>query len=284
MRNALTFDVEDYFHVENAAGCVSRQDWDRYPSRVDANTRRILDILEARGVAATFFVLGWVAERNPGLVREIARRGHEVGCHSYAHRPVSALSPDEFRRDLRLAKSIIEDALGARVYGYRAPTFSVVRRSLWALDILAEEGFEYDSSIFPIHHDRYGMPDVARFPYTVRLAGGREIVEFPMSTVLVGGQRLPFCGGGYFRLLPYPVIRGGIRRLNRRERQPAIVYLHPWEFDPDQPRMPLPRLNRFRHYVNIRTTASKLERLLNDAAFGAARDVLRQRQAAGAIA
>ena len=283
MRNALTFDVEEYFHVENAAGCVSREDWPSYPSRIETNTRGILDMLEARGVVATFFVLGWIAERSPGLVREIAGRGHEVGCHSHAHRPISGLSPDEFRADLRRARFAIEDAMGAPVYGYRAPTFSVVRRSLWALDILAEEGFEYDSSIFPIHHDRYGMPDVARFPHTVRVAGG-EIVEFPMSTLLIAGQRLPFCGGGYFRLLPYHLIRGGIRWLNRHEHEPAIVYLHPWEFDPDQPRLPLTGLNRFRHYVNIRTTAGKLERLLGDVAFGAARDVLRQRRAAGALA
>jgi polysaccharide deacetylase family protein (PEP-CTERM system associated) len=284
IRNALTFDVEDYFHVEAAVGPVSQRDWSRYPPRVEANTGRILDLLEARGVAATFFVLGWVAEHHPKLVREIAARGHEVACHSYAHRPVSSLSRTEFREDLRRAKAVIEDLTGEALHGYRAPTFSVVRSSLWALDILAEEGFEYDSSIFPIHHDRYGIPEATRFPHHVQLAAGAGILEFPMTTLLVAGQRLPFCGGGYFRLAPYGLVRAAIRHVNGRERQPAIVYLHPWEFDPGQPRLPLRGLNRFRQYVNLSGTARKLERLLDDFAFSTARDVLQQCRAAGALA
>ncbi len=283
IRNALTFDVEDYFHVEAAARCVTRRDWPRFPSRVEPNTERILDLLDEHGVAATFFVLGWVAEHHAKLVRQIADRGHEVACHSYAHRLVYAMGQAEFREDVRRAKGAIEEALGAPIYGYRAPTFSVVQSSLWALDILAEHGFEYDSSIFPIHHDRYGMPDAPRFPYHVRLAGGGEILEFPMTTLPIARQRLPFCGGGYFRLVPYALIRAGLRRINEHEQQPGIVYLHPWEFDPEQPRLPLSGLNRFRHYVNIRGTAGKLARLLGDFTFGAARDVLRERAAAGAI-
>ena len=283
MRNALTFDVEDYFHVEAAARCVARCDWPHFASRVEHNTRGILDLLDARGVVATFFVLGWVAERHAALVREIAERGHEVACHSYAHRLIYAMGQAEFREDVHRAKGAIEDALGAPIYGYRAPTFSVVRKSLWALEILADHGFEYDSSVFPIHHDRYGMPDAPRFPYHVRLPRGGEILEFPMTTLPLAGQRLPFCGGGYFRLTPYPLIRAGVRRINEQEQQPAIVYLHPWESDPDQPRLPLTGLNRFRHYVNIRGTAAKLERLLGDFSFGAAREVLREREAAGAI-
>lgn len=283
MRNALTFDVEDYFHVEAAARCVARRDWPTFPSRVLRNTRRVLDLLDAHGVTATFFVLGWVAERHPSLVRQIAEHGHEVACHSYAHRMVSSMGQAEFREDTRRAKAAIEDALGAPIYGYRAPTFSVMRSSLWALDVLAEHGFEYDSSVFPIRHDRYGIPDAPRFPYHVALAGGGEMVEFPMTTLAIAGHRLPFCGGGYFRLVPYALIRAGLRALNNRAHQPAIVYLHPWELDPEQPRLPLTGLNRFRHYVNIRTTADKLSRLLRDFAFGAARDVLREREAAGAV-
>jgi polysaccharide deacetylase family protein (PEP-CTERM system associated) len=181
---------------------------------------------------------------------------------------------EAFRADVRRAKAAIEDATGKPVTGYRAPTFSIVRESLWALEVLAEEGFRYDSSVFPIHHDRYGIPDAPRFPHRVALAGGGEIVEFPMTTVAAGGHRLPFCGGGYFRLVPYPVIRAGLRRVNRRERMPAIVYLHPWELDPEQPRVRAGRLARFRHYVNLRHTAGKLDRLLSDFAFAPVREVL----------
>jgi polysaccharide deacetylase family protein (PEP-CTERM system associated) len=281
MRNALTFDVEDYVHVESAASIVRPSDWPAYAPRVDVNTRRILDLLERATVKATFFVLGWVADRHPSLVREIAERGHEVACHSYAHRLVYTMTLDEFRADVRRARAAIEDAAGVRVVGYRAPTFSIVDRSLWALDVLADEGFQYDSSIFPIHHDRYGMPRAPRFPHAMRLAGGRILAEFPMTTVNVAGTRLPFCGGGYFRLLPYPVIRRGLRRVNGRDGQPAIVYLHPWEFDPGQPRLAMRRLSRMRHYVNLRTTETKLERLLADFSFGPARDVLDERLALG---
>jgi polysaccharide deacetylase family protein (PEP-CTERM system associated) len=282
MRNALTFDVEDYFHVEAAAGSVSPGQWTGFAPRVADNTRRILDLLDTHSVSATFFVLGWVADRHGALVREIHARGHEVGCHSYAHRLVYSMGREEFRDDVRRAKAAIEDAAGTAIYGYRAPTFSVVEKSLWALDVLAEEGFEYDSSVFPIHHDRYGMPAAPRFPHRVRGRGG-AIVEFPMTTVRLAGQRLPFCGGGYFRLLPYPVIRAGLRWINRHEGQPGIVYLHPWELDPDHPDLPIRGLTRRRHYVNIKGTARKLDRLLRDFAFGAARDVLRTRETEGAI-
>lgn len=281
MRNALTFDVEDYFHVESAASIVRPTQWPAYVPRVDANTRRILEILERATVKATFFVLGWVAERHPSLVREIAQHGHEVACHSYAHRLVYTMTPGEFREDVRRARAAIEDAASVRVVGYRAPTFSIVARSLWALDVLADEGFQYDSSVFPIHHDRYGMPRAPRFPHVMRLDGGRILAEFPMTTFDVGGRRLPFCGGGYFRLLPYRLIRGGLRRVNRRDRQPAIVYLHPWEFDPGQPRLAMRGLSRMRHYVNLRTTETKLRRLLDDFSFGPAREVLEERLALG---
>lgn len=276
MLNALTFDVEDYFHVESFAQVVSPDRWAGFETRVADNTRKILDLLDRHGVSATFFVLGWVAEREPDLIRAVAERGHEVGCHSYAHQMITRLDRDAFRADLRRARAAIEDLIGAPVRGYRAPTFSVVRGTLWALEILAEEGFEYDSSIFPIHHDRYGIPDAARFPHRVALSGGGSIVEFPMTTVRIGPFRWPFSGGGYFRLLPYALIQAGLRRVNELDAMPAMVYLHPWEFDPAQPRLPVRGLARFRHYVNLDRTAAKLERLLGAFAFAPAAEVLRQ--------
>jgi len=205
----------------------------------------------------------------------VHERGHELGCHGYAHRTIYSMERAEFREDLRQARRAIEDAAGVAVAGYRAPTCSVVQSTLWALDILAEEGFRYDSSIFPIHHDRYGIPTAPRFPHRIPLAAGGEIVEFPMSTVRVGAQNVPFAGGGYFRLAPYPLIRAGVRRVNRREGRPVMVYLHPWEIDPDQPRMPVRGLTRFRHYVGLARTAHKLDRLLSDFTFGPAATVLR---------
>ena len=274
MLNALTFDLEEYFQVEAFKADVGFADWDGFPSRVTAQTHRLLDLLDSRNVTGTFFVVGWVAERQPALLRHIHERGHEVACHGQAHQMISAMTPDEVRADVRQAKQTIEDAIGAPIFGYRAPTFSVVRQTLWALDILAEEGFTYDSSIFPIHHNRYGIPDAYRFPHEIPLTGGGSIVEFPMTTVAFAGQRFPFAGGGYFRLLPYAAIRAGLRYLNLHEMQPAIFYIHPWEIDPDQPRLSVSGLNRFRHYVNLRHTAGKLARLLDDFSFGPVRDVL----------
>lgn len=273
--NALTFDVEEYFHAESCAGVVSPEDWGALPSRVVESTRRVLGLLARRGVSATFFVLGWVAERHPRLVHEIRVAGHEVACHGHAHRLIYRMDREAFRQDVRRAKQALEDASGTAVSGYRAPTFSVVRETLWALEVLAEEGFRYDSSIFPIHHDRYGIPEAPRFPHRVSLRGGGDIVEFPISTLSVGGQHVPFSGGGYFRLLPYAAIRAALRRVNARDGGPAIVYLHPWELDPDQPRLPLRGGSRFRHYVNLGRTARKLERLLGDFTFAPATRVLR---------
>jgi len=276
MRNALTFDVEEYFQVEAFRGLVHDSDWSRFESRVVPSTERVLDILDARGVSATFFVVGWVAARHPSLIRAIQRRGHELGCHSDVHRPIYSMDPEGFRKDLIRAKQVIEDVAGVPLLGYRAPTFSIVKSTLWALDILAEEGFAYDASVFPIHHDRYGMPGSDRFPHRLRLPKGGAIVEFPMTTFGMAGTNLPFSGGGYFRLLPYPIIRGCVRRVNEHDRAPAIVYLHPWELDPDQPRLPVRGLTRFRHYVHLRSTAQKLVRLLGDFAFAPAREILRE--------
>ena len=276
MRNALTFDLEEYFHAEAFAGVVAPDDWPRLGSRVTESTLRLLDALDRWHVSATFFVLGWLADRHPALVREIHARGHEIACHSYGHRLIYRMDRAAFQADARRAKRSLEDAIGTRVHGYRAPTFSVVRDTLWALEVLAEEGFVYDSSIFPIHHDRYGIPDALRFPHRVALPGGGQIAEFPISTVSVAGQRVPFSGGGYFRLAPYRLVRRALRHVNRREGMPAVVYLHPWEIDPEQPRLALRGLARLRHYVNLSRTARKLERLLADFAFAPAGQVLRE--------
>ena len=276
MLNALTFDIEEYFHAESLAGVVRREDWTLLPSRVAESTRRLLDLLERRHVKATFFILGWVAEREPRLVREIQARKHEVACHGFGHRLIYGMSREAFRADVCRAKEAIEEATGAAVAGFRAPTFSIVRETLWALDVLVEAGFRYDSSIFPIRHDRYGIPDAPRFPYRVTAPGGGDLVEFPITTFAVGGHHLPFSGGGYFRLAPYPMIRAALRGVNRREGMPGIVYLHPWELDPEQPRLPVRGFSRFRHYVNLAQTAPKLERLLRDFRFAPAGHVLRE--------
>ena len=278
--NALTFDVEEYFHAEVFTRVVRPEDWEALPSRAAESTRRILDVLDLRGITATFFVLGWVAERDPGLVKDIQARGHEIACHSYAHRLIYGMTQDDFRADVRRAKAVIEDATGSAVVGYRAPTFSVTRQTLWALGVLAEEGFRYDSSVFPIHHDRYGIPDAPRFPHRVRLVDGRSLIEFPITTLAIAGQRFPFSGGGYFRLLPYPVIRAALRRVNTQERMPGIVYLHPWELDPEQPRLPIRGLSRVRHYANLERTAGKLDQLLSDFKFAPVAHLLEDTQLA----
>ena len=274
MKNALTFDVEEYFHAEAFARVLRPEEWPTLESRVTRSTERLLDILDRDRVRATFFVLGWVAERHPALVREIASLGHEVACHGYGHRMIHHLTRPEFERDVTKAKRAIEDAVGKPVLGYRAPTFSIMRETLWSLDVLAEVGFRYDSSIFPVVHDRYGIPDAPRFPHRLKGPGGGEIAEFPLSTVQILGRRLPVAGGGYFRLFPYGVTRRAIARINTREGQPAMVYLHPWEIDPEQPRLPVGPLTRFRHLVNVGKTEARLIRLLDDFAFAPAAEVL----------
>jgi polysaccharide deacetylase family protein (PEP-CTERM system associated) len=274
MINALTFDVEEYFHAEAFAGVVRPEEWPGLESRVVGATERILDLLAGSGTRATFFVLGWVAERHPDLVRAIRSQGHEVGCHGYGHQMITRLTRGQFSADVERAKAILEEAAGTEVIGYRAPTFSVVRETLWSLEVLAQAGFRYDSSIFPIVHDRYGIPDAPRFPHR-REAGDRDaIAEFPLSTINRLGWRWPVAGGGYFRLLPYAVTAWALEQLNRRERQPAVVYLHPWEVDPGQPRLPVGRLTQFRHSVNTRTTEAKLARLVRDFQFAPVREVL----------
>jgi len=264
MLNALTIDVEDYFHVQAFADVISSAHWDEYPVRVERNTFRLLEILGRRNVKATFFILGWVADRCPALVRAIVDSGHEIGSHGYGHRMLTRGSQANFREDLIRAKSTIEDQTGSRVTCFRAPSYSITLKTLWALEILAEFGFEYDSSIFPIRHDYYGIPDAPRFPHYWSLKSGARLLEFPPSTVRILGINVPIAGGGYLRLLPYKVTAWAIRHLNQKEDQPAMVYLHPWEIDPDQPRLAASWRSRFRQYQNLQTTEKKLTRLLDD--------------------
>jgi polysaccharide deacetylase family protein (PEP-CTERM system associated) len=267
VRNAMTVDVEDYFHVSNFEATVSRDSWASRESRVEANTDRLLAVFDAAAVKATFFVLAWVAERAPALIARIAAQGHELASHGYAHRLVYDQTREAFRDDVRRAKSVIEDAGGQPVRGYRAPSFTVTRRSLWALDVLADEGYTYDSSIFPVHHDRYGIPDADRHAFVLTRAG-RPLVEVPASTVRLAGVNLPISGGAYFRLLPYRWTEWGISRVNTAEGRPTVFYLHPWEIDPDQPRLPAPWLARLRHYRNLHRTEERLVRLMRRHRFG----------------
>jgi polysaccharide deacetylase family protein (PEP-CTERM system associated) len=270
--NAITVDVEDYFHVRAFSDVISRSQWDYYPLRVERNTLHLLELFASRQIRATFFVLGWVAQRCPKLVREIASGGHRIGCHSFNHRAIYEGTEREFREDLRRAKGIIEETGGRAVNSFRAPSYSITATSLWALEILAEEGFEYDSSIFPIIHDNYGIRDAPRFPYVRKLQSGAQIQEFPPSTVRMMGTNVPVAGGGYFRLYPYKITAWAIHHLNEAEGQPAMVYLHPWELDPDQPRIRASWSSCFRHYQNLHTTEQKFLRLLDNFSWGPMED------------
>jgi len=266
LTNYLTIDVEDYFQVAAFEDIINPDAWSSLECRVERNTAAILDILEKHRVRATFFVVGWIAERYPALVREISRHGHEIGCHSYLHRKIYDLTPEEFREDTRRAKNILEDITGKTVLGYRAPSYSITKKSLWALDILEELGFKYDSSIFPIYHDNYGIPDAPRFEYKLP---NHDIMEYPISTTLMLGRKIPVAGGGYFRLFPYWFTKYALAKINMREQKPFVFYLHPWEIDPDQPRFNhAGQLSKFRHYNNLHKTRQRLERLLNDFDFG----------------
>jgi polysaccharide deacetylase family protein (PEP-CTERM system associated) len=265
IRNAMTIDVEDYYQVQAFAGCVSRQDWDGMASRVERNTDRLLAQFDRAGVTATFFTLGCVAKRHPDLVRRIVAAGHELASHGWEHILVHDQSPEAFAADIRQTKRFLEDLGGVAVTGYRAATFSIGKRTPWAFDVLADEGYLYSSSIYPVHHDLYGMPDAPRTPF--RPTAGK-LWELPMTTTRVMERNLPCSGGGYFRLLPYRLFRLGLSRVNQAEGSPGIFYLHPWEIDPDQPRIhEAGRLSKFRHYVNLGRTESRLDRLLRDFAW-----------------
>ncbi len=276
VRNAFTVDVEDYFQVEAFSSVVSRNEWDSYSSRVGANTRQLLELLDHHGVKATFFVLGWVAERQPQLVHDIHSAGHEIASHGYSHRLVYMQSPAEFREETYRAKCILEGIVQKPVIGYRAATYSITGRSMWALDVLAELGFEYDSSIFPIRHDRYGIPGFPRYPHKLMTQGGREITEFPLSTSEFLGRRLPVAGGGYFRLYPYALTRSALYGINRSDRRPFIFYIHPWEIDTSQPRIAGSVFSRFRHYNNLHRCRARLNKLLSDFRFTTVHNVLQE--------
>jgi len=263
--NAMSVDVEDWFQVQAFAGVIDRSAWEQLPRRVEANTERILALFGEAGVSATFFTLGWVAERHKALIRRIVAAGHELASHGYGHELVHAIGPEAFRADLRHAKAVLEDTGGVPVIGYRAPTFSIGRRSApWAHAVLAEEGHRYSSSVFPVKHDLYGEPDAPRAPHRPDPSG---VIELPMTTVRVGSRNLPCAGGGWFRLVPYALFRAGLRRVNA-EGTSGLFYFHPWEVDPDQPRVAAGRLARFRHYVGLAAMEGRVARLLRDFAWG----------------
>ncbi len=264
--NAMTVDVEDYFQVSAFEGHIRREDWDSLPCRVEANTDRILSRFAERGTRATFFVLGWVAQRYPALIGRIVAAGHEIGSHGMEHVRITQQTPETFRADAEATRKLLQDVSGTEVLGYRAASFSIGRDNLWALDILREIGHRYSSSIYPVRHDLYGMPEASRFPFRHR---GDGLLEIPVTTVPLAGQNLPCGGGGYFRLLPYWYFRWAYGRVNGGERKPAVFYFHPWEVDPDQPRQHgLGMKTRFRHYTNLSRMEGRLDRLLREFRWG----------------
>ena len=275
--NAFSIDVEDYFQVAALAPAIPRESWPTREYRVERNTDVILNLLAERQVRGTFFVLGWCAEKSPALVKKIAAAGHEVACHGYSHQLIYTQTPEVFRDEARRSKHFLEDTIGAAVTGYRAASFSITAQSLWALDTLIDLGFDYDSSVFPIRHDRYGIPGASRDVGPIEAPSGRTIVEFPMSAASFAGVRVPVSGGGYFRLLPYAMTRAGLKQINERTGQPFTFYLHPWEVDPGQPRVKVKAFSRFRHYNNLHKCEGRLRRLLGEFSFSTMRDVLESR-------
>ena len=271
--NALTIDVEDYFQVAALAEAVDRKDWHDMEYRVEANTDRLLSVLGDHNTKATFFTLGWVAEKSPALVRRIHDAAHEVASHGYSHQLIYKQTPEVFREETRRSKAILEDIIGEPVTGYRAASYSITAQSRWALDILCEEGFTWDSSIFPVHHDRYGMPGTPRWPHRLKTDNGSEIAEFPLSTLKLPGYTLPIAGGGYFRLFPYWFSQWGLGSINRMGK-PFVFYLHPWEIDPGQPRLDVKWFSRFRHYNNLEVCEQRLVNLLKRFRFTTMSDVL----------
>lgn len=264
--NAMTVDVEDYFQVSAFEECIPRAEWSHWPQRVVGNTQRILEMFDNRKVKATFFVLGWVAERFPALIRQIAESGHEVASHGFGHERLTQLTPEQFRTGVRRTKELLEDITGCAVSGYRAPSYSVGSGTLWAHEELRAAGYLYSSSIVPIHHDLYGMPAAPRFAFYPNQAG---LLEIPVTTLALFGRNWPCGGGGYFRLLPFPVFKWGWQRVNRHEKRPGVFYFHPWEIDPEQPRVPgVTFKNRVRHYLNLNRMVDKVGLLLRDFCFG----------------
>lgn len=274
IENALTIDVEDYFQVAALAEAVRREDWHSMEYRVEANTQRILSLLDRHKARATFFTLGWVAEKSPELVRLIRKEGHEIASHGYSHQLIYNQTPEVFREETRRSKAVLENITGEPITGYRAASYSITNESRWALDILAEEGFAWDSSIFPVHHDRYGMPGTPRWPHTLTTDKGYKLAEFPLSTLKLPGYTLPIAGGGYFRLFPYWFSRWALGSINR-QGQPFVFYLHPWEIDPGQPRLDVKWFSRFRHYNNLDVCEHRLDQLLGHFPFTTVSNVLR---------
>lgn len=277
MNNVLSVDVEDYFHVAALSETIKVDDWSTISPRVLGNTRRLLDVFDRHNVKATHFILGWVAERFPELVREIDARGHEVASHGYSHQLIYDQTPEIFREETTKSKRILEDILGKNVIGYRAASYSITNKSLWALDILSELGFKYDSSIFPIHHDRYGIPDAELLPHRLKTPNGNFIVEFPLTTSKIFGIKIPAAGGGYFRLYPYAFSKYLLKKVQKK-KLPIVFYLHPWEIDYEQPRVKVSALSTFRHYNNLHKSEQRLERLLNDFSFSTMAEVLTQQK------
>jgi len=280
--HVMSVDVEDYFMVEAFAGSVSRETWESWPSRVVTNTRRVLDLFDKYNVKGTFFFVGWVAKKYPELVRDVHARGHELACHSFWHRTVYSLTPGDFRDDTRAAVRAIEDAASVKICGYRAPSWSITKACLWALDILAEEGFTYDSSIYPIHHDLYGVPGAKRFPHIHTCTSGQSLQEFPPATVRFCGQNFPAAGGGYLRIFPLAYTRWVFRTFEETYSQSVVVYLHPWELDPEQPRIQEKWKSRVRHYTNLRMMEPRLDYLCKSYSFEPFREHLTRRSAADA--
>jgi polysaccharide deacetylase family protein (PEP-CTERM system associated) len=265
--NAMTVDVEDYFQVSAFADHIPRQDWERLPCRVEPNVERILELFMNKGVKATFFTLGWVAERYPGIVHRIVEAGHELASHGWSHVRATEQDRSELRADVIRTKAFLEDLSGAPVAGYRAASYSIGERNLWALDVLEEAGYRYSSSIYPIRHDLYGMPQAPRFAFHPNPA--TEFLEIPVTTVELGAKKLPCGGGGWFRLFPYSLSRWALRRVNGRDGQSCIFYFHPWEIDPDQPRqIGISARTRFRHYLNLHRMEDRLNALLDDFRWG----------------
>jgi polysaccharide deacetylase family protein (PEP-CTERM system associated) len=273
MNNILTVDVEEYFHPTEVQRHVSQADGASLPSRLDQQIDRILDLFEDHGVTATFFILGWVAEQQPAVIRKITSRGHDIGCHSYAHQLVYGMTPAKFREDTRRAVAVIEDCCGVKPISYRAPSYSITASCPWALEVLVETGFVYDSSIYPINHDRYGIPGFSRHATMLQTPSG-PIYEIPIGTVKLGGDSIaPIGGGGYLRMLPYRYTAAGIRRVNKLESQPVCVYFHPWEIDPAQPSLASGMVSRLRTYTGLRGMYSKIDRLLDEFSFASVPEV-----------
>lgn len=273
--NAFSVDVEDYFQVAALAPAIPVESWPTRELRVEANTEVILKLCAEKSIRGTFFILGWVAEKSPQLVKRIAAAGHEIACHGYSHQLIYRQTQEVFRQETFRAKRFLEDTIGQEVTGYRAASFSITRDSLWALDTLIDAGFEYDSSVFPIRHDRYGIPGASPEPGRIAAPSKRTLVEFPMSAAKFFGVQVPVSGGGYFRILPYWVTRAGLKQINEQAGRPFTFYLHPWEVDPGQPRVKnISAFSRFRHYTNLDKCESRLRRVLGDFSFGTMREVL----------